>query len=94
VIEKLHLARDRPLAPRGMGLRLWSSHFSCFAFGQRLREVTIDLVKVYPGDAAHLLSTHQGRIYQMIRDGELPVVKIGGVMRIRREDLERLLKKS
>jgi excisionase family DNA binding protein len=43
-------------------------------------------------DAAHLLSTHEGRIYQMIRDGELPVVKIGGVMRIRREDLERLLK--
>jgi excisionase family DNA binding protein len=43
-------------------------------------------------DAAHLLSTHEGRIYQMIRDGELPVVKTGGVMRIRREDLERLLK--
>jgi excisionase family DNA binding protein len=38
-------------------------------------------------DAAYLLSTHEGRIYQMIRDGELPVVKIGGVMRIRREDL-------
>jgi excisionase family DNA binding protein len=44
-------------------------------------------------DVAHLLSTHQARIYQMIRDGELPVVKIGGVMRIRREDLEKLLKR-
>jgi excisionase family DNA binding protein len=43
-------------------------------------------------DAAHLLSAHEARIYQMIRDGELPVVKIGGVMRIRRVDLERLLK--
>jgi excisionase family DNA binding protein len=43
-------------------------------------------------DAAYLLSTHEARIYQMITDGELPVVKIGGVMRIRREDLERLLK--
>jgi excisionase family DNA binding protein len=44
-----------------------------------------------PSDLASQLGLTRSRIYQLLRAGELPSVRIGGVIRIPREAWERWL---
>jgi len=44
-----------------------------------------------PKDIAQLLHVHEETVRRYIRMRQLPAVKLGGVYRVRREDLEKFL---
>ncbi|MFN8474897.1 MAG: helix-turn-helix domain-containing protein [Anaerolineae bacterium] len=46
-----------------------------------------------PKEIAQLLKLHEETIRRYLRSGELPAIKLGGVYRVKREDLEEFLKK-
>lgn len=41
-----------------------------------------------PGEAADLLAVKKGRVYAMLRRGELPAVHIGRLVRVHPDDLD------
>ena len=45
-------------------------------------------------ELAHILNVSQSTVYRMIRRGELKAIKVGPFLRVRREELERLLRES
>ncbi|MFN8482969.1 MAG: helix-turn-helix domain-containing protein [Anaerolineae bacterium] len=46
-----------------------------------------------PKEVAQLLKVHEETIRRYLRSGELPAVKLRGVYRVKREDLDEFLKK-
>lgn len=48
---------------------------------------------VTPEAAAHRLSIGRSKVYELIRTGELPSIKIGGCRRITTEALEAFVKR-
>jgi excisionase family DNA binding protein len=41
-----------------------------------------------PSEAARYMSLSRSMVYKLIREGKLPIVRIGGVIRIRVQDIE------
>ncbi|MDO9546168.1 MAG: helix-turn-helix domain-containing protein [Pelolinea sp.] len=47
-----------------------------------------------PRDAAQMLNISRSLVYQLIRSGEIPVVRIKSTVRIKAKDLEVFIEKS
>ena len=47
-----------------------------------------------PKDAAQMLNISRSLVYQLIRSGEIPVVRIKSTVRIKAKDLEVFIEKS
>lgn len=45
-------------------------------------------------DVAAVLSVGQNTAYELVRSGQIPSVRIGGIYRISKDDLEKFIKKS
>lgn len=43
------------------------------------------------GEAAKILKVSKSKLYSMLRNGELPCIKMGKCVRVRRSDIDRLI---
>ena len=56
--------------------------------------VGMDSEFLAPKEVAAELRCHQDLVYKLIRGGELPAYRVGGLWRVKRSDLEALRKKQ
>ena len=58
-----------------------------------MESTTLQSTLLKPREAAQMLNISRSLVYQLIRSGEIPVVRIKSIVRIKSNDLEMFIKK-
>ncbi len=85
------MSRNR--SPRRKRILQETTNLATLRVAEALTPEREDALLTVP-EAARILNVSRGLIYQMIHAGELPSIAIHSIVRIRRRDLDQLIKSS